>query len=295
MKKLIKLFILVLIPILVCSCTKEEHSLIELTSEELILNLSNSEKSFVFATTNSKKDNTAEFLESLNNVVSSANIDIYYIDYQYVDIGSLIQYYMMYESDLSINAYYVYEKGTITVGEEYTDFTTMYQNLKNKSFSNDLEYISNETKQSYLKEAEEKYNSGLISEASDLLCKAWNIKEAKEMYENNSYYKMIDVWEHFTITEEGTKTIDYRTILFGANENYYLYYQETAPYNSFSKPTTTEGYKMIYYYIEDDFIYTSDERDGKYKKTYEVESVDSIYFKITDVKTNTKYIYTKRG
>lgn len=295
MKYIKILLILLIIPIVLCSCNQKEHKLIELTAEELVQNLENENISFVFAVIDKSEDNYEAFQRDLENVVKSANIDIYYIDYLRMDTSSAnTLIFNLYSTDFTTNGYHVIENGSLIASEGYSNFKEMYGVLKDKIYSDKLELIDNITKQEYLTKAKELYNEEKYAEGYEYLCKAWNLTETKEVYDTYDNFKLIDVWQHFTLTDEEPKMITYRNLYFYSNTNILYRIEETALYEDYEKPESLSDYEALYYKIENNIIYTAVSENAKYKETYEIESIDEYSLKIIDLKTNQKYTYNKR-
>lgn len=296
MKKIKILLILLFIPIILSSCDKKEYGLIELTSEELINNMISGEKDFIFAIVDYSEDNTDQFLKDLADVSSSAKINIYYIDYIHMDeesAGTLLFY--TYSTDFSVNAIHAIQDSELIVSKKYTNFKDMYTTLKEIVFTDKLDLIDNKTKQKYIEEANKLYQEEKYAEAHNQLCKAWNLPEAKKIHEENDYYHLINLWEHFKITDEEPAIITYRNLYFYSNSETLYRIKETAEFENFEKPTDLTNYEELLYKIEDNIIYTKVSENSKYKATYEIESVNEYELKIIDLETDTKYTYNRRS
>lgn len=295
MKHIKILLIILIIPIILCSCKKEEHKLIELTAQELVQNLEKEDISFVFAVVDKSEDDYEEFLKDLENVVKSANIDIYYIDYLRMDTDSANKLiFNLYSTDFSTNGFHVIENGALIISDAYTDFKNLYGSLKDKIYTDKVDFIDNKTKKEYINKAKELYEEEKYAEAYDYLCKSWNLKEAKELYETHNYFHIINVWQHFTITNEEPRMITYRNLYIYPNINVLYRIVEKAPYDGYEKPEDLNKYEALYYKIENNIIYTAVSENSKYKETYKIVSVDKNSLKIIDLKTNEEFVYNER-
>lgn len=279
----------------ICSCNKKETNLIELTSEELINNIiSEDEKNFVFAIWNSSRENGEEFMRSLKSVVSNANIDIYYIDYQNISMESASLLIAMFDYDISYNSYYVLKNGKYEIENEYSNFQTLYKNLKGHAYTDELEYISDDKKREYFEEAKKLYEEGQISLSKEKLSRAWTLPEAKEYNDNQKYYKILTAWEHYTFTDKDNEYVNFNSKFFVSNSNYFLDGNKEGKFEGFQKDLTMNEYKKVYYYIKDDIIYTSNSENSEYKKRYKINYLDNQFLRFTDLKDNKEYEYMGR-
>jgi len=226
MKKIVKVFLLLLITIGLCSCSnKKEYKLVELTAEELVKNITSDEKkSFVFAIYNSQSSKGEEFLKNLQNVVNNAKLDIYYIDYYHMDSSSSGYFFDIGLEGYNQNGYYAFIDGKMMINNVYTDFKTLYTSIKDFGYQTEITKISQEQKLKYLKEAQKLYEEGLIASSFDELNKAWDLKEAKEMFTNNKYYNILNSWENYEIKDE---IMTYKSILFYHGVKYFYYINKT--------------------------------------------------------------------
>lgn len=298
MKKIVRISLLFLIIVTICSCksNKEEHSLIEITGEELINNIyADKEGKFIFALYNSDKQNADKFLNDLGNVVKNINMDIYYVDYNHLDDSSAFNLLATESGDFDKNSYYIYDNGKISLSTNYTDFATLYKDLKTSRGDYSMDFVSDETKKGYLEEADKLYESGNIAEAFNALNKAWSLKEAKEKYDKNTYYKLIRVWEAYEFEDDQKENVKYTSIIFLNKYNYFYRIVVTDKYNGFEKPTDLTRYEEVYYSIKGDIIYTSKYDNGKYEKAYQIVSVSDERLSIIDLSNNKKINFVKRS
>lgn len=290
-----KIFIIFFCLILITACNnKKEYHLIELTSEELANNIMAKEtKNFVFAVYNSSEDNAENFMKDLKNVVKNANINIYYIDYQHIDTESSLILFNSYQANFTTNGYHVLQNKDLVISKSYTDFKTMYKDLKSKAFKDSLATTSNSKKEKYLKEAKKLYDEGNISLSYNVLNKAWNLKEAKEFYNNSKYYKVLNTWESILTNLDNGK-VKYRSLLFYYNLKYFYEITKNYPNSEYEKPSSLKEYSQTYYYIKDDIISTSTIEKGTYKKKYKIIEVNEEILEIQDLKTKEKILYKRR-
>lgn len=293
MKKLLIIMIL-LIPLILCSCEKKEYSLIEITAEELVNNL-NSDNNFVFAIIDYSEDDTEQFLKDLKSITKNSNMNIYYVDYLHIDTSSSFELFNLYSTDFTTNGYHVIQNQSLIVSNEYTNFKELFTALKGKNFTSKLDLIDEKTKKSHIKEAKTLYEDNKISESYDMLCKAWDLKEAKEFLENNKYYKLINIWERTEITDEVPEKTNYTFLGFYTGVNYYTYHEKTSLSEKFDNKISLNEMEIIYYRIKDDIILTSNREDGYYEETYKIVDVNDQYLQITDLKTKENKVFTRRN
>lgn len=297
MKKTIKLFLIIATLFLLCSCKDSKtYELTELTSEELATNLlSKDSKGIVFAAYNSQQENSSQFLKDLKSVATNVKLDIYYIDYDHLDVSSSGLLFSMDGINLQTNSYYALINGELIVAEEYTDFTSMYKNLKSVGYKPNIIKTSDEQKKDYLKEAEKLYEEGQVSKAFDTLNKAWTLQEAKETYNNNPYYKLMISWETYVFKDKEMKDMNYYSLLFIRDANYFLKTNKRGIFGEFTKPNNVNDYDKVYYYIKNDIIYTSTREKGTYKETYKITYIDDDHLNLTDLKDKKEYKFVRRS
>ena len=292
-RKIRAIFILIFLTSIICSCEKKEYKLIEITGEELVNNIMNEEKNFVFALYNEEENNATEFMSSLKNVVKNANINIYYMDFEHVNIEPAITLYSLETLALDKNSYYVKQNNGIVESAYYEDYSTMYKTLKTYAFTNKLDYISESEKKSELEEAKKLLKEGHVSKSYEKLGNAWTLEEAKTFYKENRIYEILDIWERYEFKDKELNKIDYHILDFLINTNYYETATKSGEYEKFDKTINIDAYKKVYYYIKDNYIYTSKD-EKKYTKTYYVQYVNKYDLHLKDLKTNEVYKYIKR-
>lgn len=171
----------------------------------------------------------------------------------------------------------------------------MYKELKTITKTTSLNLVSAKTKEEYLKQADQLYSEGQISQAFNYLNKAWNTEEAKKTYQNNKYYKLINSWEAYKFLDDQHKKVEYYSFFFISNVNYFYQIIVEDNYQDFEKPNDLSKYEKKYYYIKDDIIYISNYDNGKYKETYQIESINEERLTLIDIETKEKLNFAKRS
>ena len=298
MKKLLKILFILLIPILISSCGSKDYKegqLVELSGLELTNNFSNDQsEDFIFAIVNENKKGYKEFLVDLEKYAKETNKAIYFTYYNHIDTEAAFYIFNSFEADFTTNGYHVLEDGALTVTEEYKDYNTLKASLEDKRFYAILNYTSEKDIEKYMKLAQEEYDKGNISVSFDYINKIWNKEEAKTFYNYHKELWLVKPWEHFTITDDKRPRITYRSLLFHNGVNYYLETLTKEYKDVFEKPTNMSKYDLVYYYVKDDIIYTSDIEDGTYTKRFKIVKIENTSVHLFDYKYNKDYIYTRR-
>jgi hypothetical protein len=298
MKKILKLLFIMLIPILITSCSQKDYKegqLIEISGIELTNNFAGENaKNFIFAIVNETKPGYKEFLSDLERYAKETNKAIYFTYYNHLDTEAAFYIFNLYEADFTSNGYHVLEDGKLTVTTEYTNYNNMKATLEEKRFYTILDYTSEKQVQETLKLAQEEYDKGNISISYNYINKIWNRKEAKDFYKNHPKLGIIKSWEHFTITKDKRDRITYRSLLFHHNTNYFLEILTKEYYDGFEKPQNMLDYEQVFYYVKDDIIYTSDKEDGTYKERFKIKKIENTSIKLFDYKYKKDYIFTRR-
>lgn len=298
MKKFIKTICILLFLFILCSCSeKKEYKVLEITGEELTNNIfSEEEKNIIYAFYDSSDKNHKKFIEDLKTVSEKAKIDIYYTDLSHLDKASTIILFTINDLYINGNSYYAYINKKVTVSSEYKDYNTLYSDLKSIGYKSNIEIIPEEIKKSNLDDAKKLYHEGKIAESLEYLNKCWNLNEAKEFYEQNSYYNILNSWERYEYLDEKTKKIAYTNIIFQESSNQMYTITRKGTYNKdFTKPIPYGDYNLLYYYIKDDIIYTSSEENGQYKETYKINYLSDDYMTIYEYKLKKEYDYILRS
>lgn len=297
MKRLLKIVVLLLLLVGICSCReKKEYYAVELTGEELARNIfTDDKKSFVFAMINEDKSDTEQFIKDLGSLAKSSKKNVYYVNYSHIDTDSSFYLFNIDAADFANNSYYAYDNGNFVKAEYYTDYATMYQDLKNFNNNGEIEYIADDVKKNYLEEANTLYAEGKISMAFDSLNKAWSLDEAKDIYKSNKYYKLLIAWEFFDFKDKELTELTYYSLIFYHGVPTFSVASKEGKYEKdYDKTFYPEAYQDLFYYVKDDIIYTSKSEDGKYSKTYEITRLDSNHLEFKDLKTKKEYNYVRR-
>lgn len=298
MKKIIKLLLILIIPIVITSCDSKDYKegqLVEISGLELTNNFSgNNSKNFIFAIVNERKPGYKTFLIDLEKYAKETKKAIYYTYYNHIDTEASFYIFGLYDANFTNNSYHVIEDGEITVTKDYKNYETMKADLEEKTFYTILDYISEEDTKEYLTLAQEEYEKGNMSISYNYVNKIWNKKEAKEFYNTHKELGLIKSWEHSTITQDKRDRITYQSILFHHNTNYFLEILVKEYSDNFEKPQNMNNYEQVYYYVKENIIYTSDKEDGKYKKRFKILEIENTSLVLFDYKYNKEYKYTRR-
>ncbi len=295
MKKIKILLLLLLIPVFLCSCEKKEYNLIEITGDELVKNMLEEDKNFVFAIVDKSEEDAEQFLKDLNNVSKSANINIYYVDYLHMSQDAAFKLFTSYSTDFSTNGYHVIQNKDLVVSSAYTDFKTLYTTLKTKAFKNELVRVDKKTKLNYIKEAQKLYKENQIGEAHNLLTQAWDLEEAKKEHNDNKYYHLINGWERTVYTNDIPEKTKYTSFIFNSGESYYVEQKITKETEEFDGPTDEDKFETVYYRLESDILLTSNREKGYYEETYQIMDVTDEFLTLKNLKTDKKETYVRRG
>lgn len=298
MKKVLKILLILIIPLIITSCGNKDYhegELVELSGIELTNNFTGpNSKDFIFATVNEAQEGYREFLADLEKYAKETNKAIYFIYYKHIDTDAAFYIFNLFEADFTSNCYHVVEKGQVTLTKSYNNYDKMKSDLENKRFYALIDYTKEEDVKKYLKEAQKELDNGNIALSLNYINKIWNRKEAKDFYAKNPELGIIKSWEHFIISNDKRKRITYRSLLFHHDAKYFLEILTKEYYDSFEKPIDMAAYEMSYYYLKDDIIYTSSKEDGTYKKRFKILSVENTSFKLFDYKYNKEFTYNRR-
>ena len=285
MKKIVKSILLVLIILLSCSCNKKEYKLIELTSNELLNHLLKDNSSITFVTYNDELEDNDDFITNVQKVSKRAKENIYYLDINHISANDNLVLYEIMGNDFQGLRYYVYQNGKFIIQKSYSDFTTLFNDLNGKKYKDEPSLTSDEDKKKYLDSAVLAYEEGKISSAYDLLNMAWTLNEAKNTYQNNNLYNIINEWESYEVSADG-KSLTYTKIMFYSFSDTMYIATKTDKVDGFQKPGMLD-YKSYNYYIKDNYIYLDEKNNGNYKKTYLIDYLDNEY--LTIIKRNKTY------
>lgn len=283
-----KIYILILLlPLLLCSCEKREFGIKEISASSLTgVILDESDLNMIVAIYNDEDPNYKQFLSDLDKIAKETSRNIYIIDGEHIDIANAMILYDGLQIEYEKLIYIVYQDGAEVIYNYYADYNTTLYDLEGYKSIYEIEtskYDTLDTDQ-YINEAREKYNAGYISEAYEKLNKIWPSEKAKEEYKNNKYYQIINNWEMYRTV--GDNKIIQESFIFTASANVLYVASKEGELNNIENITMNE-YTTYYYYIKDGIIYISESKDGKYKKGYTIESIneDSLVIK------NNKYTY----
>ena len=298
MKRIIKLLVILLLPIVICSCNNEQRpagQLIEISAVELTNNFYGTKsKDFIFVIINEHKSGYMNFEKDLERLVKETNQTIYYTYYQHIDTESALLIFNAYDAYFTSNAYHIVENSEIILTKMYTTYDQMKKDLENKNIYEEIVYQSDKEINSNLKKAKEEYDKGNVSVSYNYINKIWDTKEAKDFYNTHPSLGIIKSWEHFVITDGSKERITYRSLLFYHNSNFF-YETLIKEYNDkFEKPNSLDRYEKVYYYVKDDIIYTSDKENGTYTKRFKIKKVEKVKLYLFDYKYKKDYIYDRR-
>ena len=296
MKKIIcTIIIILLIPLILCSCGNKNYYVLEITGEELH-NAFMNHKNFNLAIINTQTKKGQEELKNIKDISKKAKINIYYIENNHVDLGSQILINTLFDNYLLDNSYLIYQNGKIELNQIYTTYENMYEDLKDSSFLDKIAKVDNGKKEKNINTAQKLLRENKISESLDYLYKSWDLDEAKEYYKNNEIYGLINNWEIKTRTLEVPEITHYKNIVFSLGEETYYAKEIKEKSDKFKMPTSILDYDILYYEIKDDIIYTCKEKDGKYKKTFQIKKIDmdNNSLSLINLKTKKEEIYSLR-
>lgn len=297
MRRLIKLFMLLLICLILSSCnSKEEYKLVEITSHDFLVNMNN-KKDFVFAFVNENTADNKAFMKDLENIVNKTHINVYYIDYNHMDYESFASLVDSINLVYNKSSYYVYKDKSFVVSERYSNYQNMYKALKNYTLTNKLDITSDDELKNNFNKAKEEYDNGNIGNANNYLNLSWTLQEAKDFYQDHELFKILHRWENYEFTNpEKLDYTTYRSIFFPTHSNQCTQASKSGLYENFVKPDKLEEYEFLYYYIKDDIIYTAKSEKTErsdYKATYKINSITDQLLSLTDLKNNKEYEYIR--
>lgn len=294
MKRKIKWLILILPLFIILGCETKTYPIEEISSVELYNSLASEDiTDFVFAIYNDRLINSEEFLENLQLVANRNKIKIYYMNYNHMvdDLTFYFVDYMGYSSEYQLYGSKV--DGGLGVLEYYTDYNTLLTNLRGAPLSENVSYLTEDEKTSYIEQADKYYDNNQYAQAIDTLNYVYPDSRAVAKMSNLKYYNFCGIWEGYEFTDSEYKIITYRSLILYSNYNIIGFYEEkNATYEKYEKPDYDE-YTDKYYKIEDDTIYFSDTEDGKYKATYKITKLTSEKMVLTELSTN-KTLYLQR-
>lgn len=286
MKKKIILAIIILITFIVACFTiytttdKEEYNLIEITGQEFINTVLEGKASLVIALYNERDVQAETFINDLEQTVKNAKQNIYYVNTSHstVEFGEIMS--SLTTTDASVLSYVIIENDELILNQPYKNYKKMFEDLNGHKYETTIKKTPKEEKLNSIKLAQEKYKNGDIAAAYIHLANAWDIKEAKEEYNNNKYYHILGSWEIHDLDETGTYT-NYTNFYFVNNFSLLYIATKKAKFDGFEKPVV-QDYEYYDIQIKDDYIYMKNKKNNKYEKKYEIISIDKYSLKLKD-------------
>lgn len=299
MRKVLRLLIIILsIFILVgCNDNKKDNKLIELQSSELLNYLEDTKSAnIVVALYYDNLDNSNVYMTALNNILDKINNNIYYVNMSHLDADSSVFLYDYLGSNSDTNSYMVLDNGNLSVDKVFKDYKELFGDLKNVKIKEDtIDKIDESIKRDAIDKAIEEYSNGNISISLMYLNKAWDLEEAKSLYEFNDTYLITGDWEAYHILDTKSLESEYKafTIHDGFQE---LYVYETKDIlDKISRPNYSD-YKIKYFIIKDDIIKIKDKEDSKkYKDMYKINYISSGQLQLKSIDTGVIYNFVRRN
>ncbi len=286
MKKVIKYIVIILALVLLTGCGKNQgYSLIELTGPELLNALYN-DNDIIYATINPNTEKGQAFIRDLKRVAKEHHTDIYYIDNTKLSFFNDEELYIISGIDTRKN-YYYYSKDN-NIAFEYESYKTLDSDLKGIKSKKITSLVSEEDKKKELELAKEDYNNGDIADSLNHLFNCWNLKEAKDFYNNSKYFKIIKEWDYRSV---GKNEILVKKFALFNISNLLFVYEYNGSKAEYSEPKAKE-YKDYKYKIKDDKIYISNGED--FVEKYKIISLTDDELILEDNKVQTVYSVDKK-
>ena len=291
MKKKLFILIICIFGIFLSSCKKKEYGLIEISAYEFNNYLYNEDRdresvNIVYAVYSSSSKDAEQFLDDLEKVARRTKTLIYYLDYEHLDF---LTSFMLEESAPGDNYYCVIQDGQVIVFEEYKDYDTLYKNINGKQYYPDIEFASQEYIDEQMEKAKEEFDKGRYTGSLNFLNLIWNVKEAKDFYNDHNEFNLVHFWVGY-IPTGNDEDIHYFGLSVGFFFNTLTIYDKLDKVEGFKEPT--DG-KMYYYYVKDGYFYISEKEDGEYKKSYKIVSLtkDKLIVKVNNINLGMNYVY----
>lgn len=284
MKKILSLIILLLIPLFICSCEKRTFGIEEVNASAMVGYLLDTEKSnIIMAIYNEQDPNYQEFLSILDNISKEINQKIYVINANHLDSMSSIILIDGMELEYEKLIYVVYKDGEEVIYNYFNTYETILNDLKDykSPYKLDLDNYKTLNEEQYLKESRENYEKGYISQAYESLNYIWPSDKAKVEYDNNKLYKIIKSWSAYSVSKKGNIVINSFLFTTGTNA---VYICEKEGTKEEAPGLTMADYTLYYYYIKDDIIYLSKDKNGEYKKGYTIKKIEQSNLILDDGK-----------
>ncbi len=289
MKKIIKtLIIVVLFLTVLCSCKQKEYKLIEITGEELLNILNESHDTYAVAIVNPNNQTGKKYLEDLKKLTKEKEVNILYLDKNYVSVDVELFIEMNYEKTAAANTYMIIQDQRIIGNEYYSDIQDFYSKIYTLNTSSDYPEIPNEKKLESLSKGIQNYEEGKIVEAFKYLSQAITSTEAKSYIGRSKYLNLLARWD--TVT--AVKKDKFFTLNFSIDDQ--KYYQAYATQKQIKEGTMEYDYdNPVYYKVDSDIIYTSKD-NKKFKKTYKIREFHDYKLVIEEIKTKKILIFEKK-
>ena len=290
MKKVLKILIILFITLSLCACKKDDYKIIDITSEELSLNLFNKDdSSFILAFYKKDQNNASEFIKDLNYIIETKKTNIYKIDLDKISPSDSMLLGLYTDTTMTMNSYIVISKGNIVNMNNYSNNGILVNDMLVAPEEDTFERIPDSTKQEHLKKAKDYLNEGKIGDSYTEILKAITLEEAKTYYkENLSKYYLIGSWA----SNEKNKKGQYELIYIEEKNNIY------SKYTAKDKELKDIDYnkkKTVYFKVLDDIIYTCDINGVDYKKSYKIIEITNEHLKLLDLSNKTTMEYEKKG
>jgi len=280
MKKIFKICLILFIVIILTGCGKSDYKLIEMTANDLLTILTDEDRddNFIFATINVRNNEEADdFKKLLRTYVKKNKTTIYYIDTSDLTFSDDEMLYSITNIDLAKQYVYMVKNNNLYSYIEY------YKDMSLSDFLLRIHYkeikmpTTDEDKKEHLEEAKKLYEEGYICSSYSELQLAWTLQSAKNYYKNHSYYYIINTWR--TYVKEDNKVRSKELFIFNFEDkiNEYNFYGKEKDYEY---PSYNDYYDEDFY-IKDDIIYIKED-DSKYKKGYEIISIEEDFLRVKD-------------
>lgn len=286
MKKKITLIIIILLTFLLACFTiykttdKEEYNLIEITGQEFINSVLEGNNDMILALYNERDVQAESFMQDLEKTVDTSKENIYYLNTSHTTVEVVEIISSLTTTDPSILSYIIIENDKIALNQVYKDYKTMLNDLNGHKYETVIKKTPKEEKLESIKKAQEEYKKGDIAAAYFHLANAWDIKEAKDEYNNNKYYQILGSWEIHDLDKDRIYT-NYTNFYFMNHSSLLYIAHKKDKFDGFEKPVV-QDYKYYDVLIKDDYIYMKNEKNNKYEKKYEIISIDKYSLRLKD-------------
>ena len=281
MKKSIKVLLIITLSLLLFGCkSKEGYRLIEITGNELVESLENNDQ-IIYATINLNTKEGQNFKRDLERIAKEHHTDIYYVDSIRLNFWDDETLYVKTNIDTRKNYYYYTGKNAWS--KEYKDYQDINENIYGYKSNKISKSVSDKEKNDYFTKAKTSYNEGNIAESYDYLTKCWTLKEAKDFYDNNKYFKLINEWEY---KSQNNKNITIKKLAIFDVSSLLFYYEYSGKLSEYTEPKAND-YDANNYKVKDDIIYV--EENEKYIPKYKIISLEEDEMILEENKVQTVY------